>query len=38
MQEEEFFINKKWRNAYALVIGALILLIIFFYFFTKQFA
>jgi hypothetical protein len=38
MQEGESSINKKWRNAYALVIGTLILLIIFFYFFTKQFA
>jgi hypothetical protein len=38
MQEERPSTAKKWRNAYALVIGALILLIIFFYFFTKQFA
>jgi hypothetical protein len=38
MQEEKPSISKKWRNAYTLVIGTLILLIIFFYFFTKQFA
>ena len=38
MQEEKPSTTKKWRNAYALVIGTLILLIIFFYFFTKQFA
>jgi hypothetical protein len=38
MQKEKNFTNKKWRNAYALVIGTLILLIILFYFFTKQFA
>jgi Mg2+ and Co2+ transporter CorA len=31
-------ISKKWRNAYILVIGVLVMLIVFFYFFTKQFA
>ena len=38
MQEESPSTNKKWRNAYILVIGTLLLLIVFFYFFTKQFA
>ncbi len=38
MQQEKPLGNKKWRNAYMLVIGVLIMLIVFFYFFTKQFA
>jgi hypothetical protein len=38
MQKEKSSGNKKWRNAYILVIGVLFMLIVFFYFFTKQFA